>query len=95
MGTVTTPDVVSTLKGAEQEICDLLVNAEREIDAASREFEGLARETDAVLGLAAGVIGCVEDESIQSILPQVHTVGREAKQFIHKRLSATAGIWKR
>lgn len=92
MGTVTTTDVVSTLERAEREICDLLVNAEREIDAASREFEGLARETDAVLSLAAGVIGCVEDESIQSILPQVHAVGREAKQFIHKRLDTTAGI---
>lgn len=92
MGTVTTPDVVLTLEKVEQELCDLLTNAEKEIDAAGREFEGLARETETVQVLAAAVIGCVEDESLQSILSKVHAVGGEATSFIHERIQTMAAI---
>jgi methyl-accepting chemotaxis protein len=67
-------------------------DSEKEIDTVSREFEDLARHTDAILNLAAGVIGCVEDDSVKSILPKVQSLGAEARKFIQERLRATAGI---
>ena len=69
-----------------------MLESQREIEAAGKAFEDLAHQTDAILGLAAGVIGCVEDKSVHSILPKVQSLGVEVRSFIEEKLRATTGI---
>lgn len=85
-------EVVSTIERAGHGLQSLLRSSEIEIEAVGREFEDLARQTDAILDLAAGVIGFVEDEGVSSILPKVQSLGVAARRFIRDRLDATAGI---
>jgi len=66
----------------------LLFDSEREVADIANEFEDLARHTHAMLNLAAVIVGCVENESVTSILPKVETLGVAARQFIQKRLEA-------
>lgn len=85
-------DAARTVEKVEQELQTLACSSEKEIETAGREFEDLARHTDAILNLVARVIGCVEDESVRAILPKVQSLGAEARNFIQERLRATAGI---
>jgi hypothetical protein len=45
-----------------------------------------------ILDLAAGIVSCVEDKNISSILESATTLGTVARQFIRKRLEATSGM---
>jgi len=92
MDVATDSDVAGTLQKAGQELEDLLRDSGKEIEAAGKDFQELARRTDVILNLAAGVIGCVEDEGVSSILFKVQTLGAAARTFIQDRLQATAGI---
>ena len=83
---------VETIEKAEQQILALLANAESEIGAVADGFEDLARHASDVLMYAAEIVGCVESESVSSMLPKVQALGAAAKLFIHDRLEATAGI---
>jgi chromosome segregation ATPase len=58
----------------------------------ARAFEGLAGHTDTIVSLAAAIVGCVENENVSSVLPQVQTLGAAARVFIGDRLQATTGI---
>jgi len=86
------PGITCTLEKTVQEIQSLLSSSEVEIQAAGTQFEGLAHQTEAIVGLAAGVIGCVEEQSIDSILPKVQALDAAARSFIHARVAATSGI---
>ncbi len=86
------PEITGGLERVEQGIQSLLRSSEVEIQAAGTQFEGLAHQTEAILDLAAGVIGCVEQQSIGSILPKVQALDSAAKAFIYERVAATAGI---
>ncbi len=63
-----------------------------EVGAVARAFEVLAGHADTILKLAAAIVGCVENESVSSILPKVQTLGAAARRFIEDRLQATTGI---
>jgi len=92
MDVASRPDVTCTLEKAGQELQSLLLDSRAEIERVGKDFEELAHRIDAILDLAAGVIGCVEDERVSSILPKVQTLGMEAKKFIQQRLLASGGI---
>lgn|GEM_PF-2112050 len=92
MGVTTGSEVVGALEKAAQELQSLLRDSGKEIDTAGKNFQDLASRTDAILKLAAGVIACVEDEGVSSILSKVQTLGDAARQFIQERLRGTAGI---
>ena len=69
-----------------------MLESRREIEEAGQAFEDLARQTDAILKVAAGIIGCVEDLRVSSILAKVRSLGIEVRSFIQDRLQATNGI---
>jgi len=85
-------EVVSTLAQAEGELCAMARLVDSEIGAVARAFEVLAGHADTILQLAAAIVGCVENESISSVLPKVQTLGAAARRFIEDRLQATTGI---
>ena len=77
---------VRTLDNAGQELHSLLRDSETEIATVTAEFQELAHHTDAILHLAAGVIGGIENESVTSILPNVQVLGAMATQFIQDKV---------
>jgi chromosome segregation ATPase len=92
MSIATKPEVAETLEQAEGELLALMAASESEISAVAQGFEDLAHDTDTILRLAGGIVGCVEDEKVLSVLPKVKTLGETAKLFIRERLEATSGI---
>jgi len=85
-------EVVATLVQAKGELCAMARVVDSEIGAVARAFEVLAGHADTILKLAAAIVGCVENESISSVLPKVQTLGAAARCFIEDRLQATTGI---
>src|ERR1039458_249116 len=92
MGVLSKSEDVGALEQCAQELQTVVCASAKEIETAGTQFEDLALDTDTILKLAAGVIGCVEDESVSSIQSKVQTLGAEARGFIQERLRATAGI---
>jgi hypothetical protein len=83
---------VAALAKAKSALQGIASNTEKQIRSVALAFRELAGQADAILNLAAGIVGCVENESVRSILPRVQTLGAAAKKFIGDRLQATAGI---
>src|SRR5208282_3896318 len=72
-------EVVATLVQAKGELCAMARVVDSEIGAVARAFEVLAGHADTILKLAAAIVGCVENESISSVLPKVQTLGAAAR----------------
>ncbi len=83
---------VPALERATTELDALAVSTESEIRTVARVFESVAGHTNTMLTLAAAIVGCVEKESISSVLPKMRTLGAAARHFIEDRLEATTGI---
>ena len=94
MGVARRPDITCTLEKAGQKLQSVLLDSGTEMDRVGKEFEDLAHRVDIILNLAAGVIRCVEDEGVSSILSKVQTLGTEARKFIQERLQSSDGILK-
>ncbi|MGA2983358.1 MAG: hypothetical protein ABSG32_06060 [Terriglobia bacterium] len=92
MSLETKTKIVHALEKAKGELQTLSQTTTRQIESVARTFEGLAGHTDTILNLAAAMVGCVENESVSSILPQVQTLGGATRRFIGDRLQATTGI---
>jgi chemotaxis signal transduction protein len=69
-----------------------MAEGEREMESLGRDFEGLARASNAILESAGAIVGCAESDRMASVLPGVQKLGSAAKGFIRTRLEATAGI---
>jgi hypothetical protein len=83
---------VRCLEKARNDLQALARTADTEIGSLSRGFTGLAAHTDAILNLAAAIVGCAENENIASVLPKVQNLVAAARTFIADRLQATGGI---
>ena len=92
MSVETRTEAVRTLEKARGELQAMSRASESEIESVARAFEGLAGHADTILNLAAAIVGCVENESVSSVLPKVQTLGATARGFIGDRLQATTGI---
>jgi archaellum component FlaC len=90
VGTMCEP--VETLKNAKAELQLIASRTEIQVKSMALAFREFAGQADTILGLAAAIIDCVENESVSSILPKVKILGAEAKQLIGERVHATAGI---
>ena len=77
---------------ARQTLATLLVDCERSVVAIATEFEDLADDAREMLALAAGVVGCVANESVMSVLPMVETLGVTARRFIQRRLDSATEL---
>jgi len=73
-------------------LCAMARVVDQEIETVGRAFETLAGHSDTIIGLAAAMVECVENDNISSLLPRVQSLGTAAKSFISDRLHATAGI---
>ena len=83
----TRTEAIRTLEKAQAELQVCARAAESGMGALARGFEGLAAQTDALLNLAATIVGGVDNEKVSSVLPNVQTLGAVAKRFIGERLA--------
>jgi methyl-accepting chemotaxis protein len=83
---------IDALRRAAQELGGLLDDSRQEIEALGRDFEALAQRTDAVLELAAKLVGSEGCGRALTVLPEVHELGTAARRFIHERLEGTSRI---
>jgi hypothetical protein len=80
------------LEKARSDLQWLLRTTEEAIAALVTTFGELTKDTDSILGLASGIVDCVKDESVRSVLPNVQALGVAAKQFVSERLHSTSSI---
>ena len=92
MSVQASPDTASMLKRAKGELQLIAGATESQIQSVASAFQGLAGQADEILNLAGDIVGCVESESVSSILPKVQALGIAGRKFIGARLEATAGI---
>ena len=92
MSVGTTSEPIKTLQNAKAELQLIASRTESQVKSMALAFREFAGQADTILGLAAAIIGCVENESVSSILPKVQILGAAAKQLIGERVHATAGI---
>ena len=85
-------EAIGALNRANTELQLIARDTETQVRAVSAAFRGLAEHADAMLSLAATIVGCVENESIRAILPKAQALGAAAKQVIGERLQSTTGI---
>jgi hypothetical protein len=85
-------EVIEVLRRAKDELATLGRTAATEIESVVRAFENIAGHAETILSLAGAIVGCVEGESVNSVLPKVQTLGATAKQCIGERVQATARI---
>jgi hypothetical protein len=85
-------EAAHTLEKSGANLQWVLRTAEDAMSALVGSFQGLAGDADAILKQAAAIVVCVENESVSSVLPSVHSLGDVATQFVHDRLQATSGI---
>ncbi len=85
-------EMIDSLERSGGQLQDLACRTELEIGLVTKAFEGLAGCSDTMLNIAARIVGCVEDESVRSVLAKVQTLGAEAKRFVSDRLNATTGL---
>ena len=80
------------MEKAKDELGSMSRTTAGQIESVARAFEGLAGQADTILNLAAAIVRCVENESVNSVLPNVQSLGAAARGFIGDRLQATTGI---
>jgi hypothetical protein len=85
-------EAVCILEKAKEQLCALAGATEQEIRSVAEAFEGLTRDSNRIMHLAAELIASVEDDSVTSVLPRVRSLGEAARGFIGQRLQASAGI---
>ena len=85
-------EAAHTLEKSGANLQWVLQTAEDAMSALVGSFQGLAGDADAISKQAAAIVVCVENESVSSVLPSVHTLGNVATQFVRDRLQATSGI---
>ena len=92
MSVETRTEAICTVEKAKDELATLSRTTAGQIELVARAFEGLAGQADTILNLAAAIVRCVENESVNSVLPNVQSLGAAARGFIGDRLQATTGI---
>jgi hypothetical protein len=85
-------EAVRTLEQAGSELRALAHASESEVERVVQAFEGLTSRTDSIMNLAAAMVGCVANDSVRSVLPNVETLGAATRRFIIDRMEATSGI---
>lgn len=85
-------EAAHTLEKSGANLQWVLRTAEDAMSALVGSFQGLAGDADAILKQAAAIVVCVENESVSSVLPSMHSLGDVATQFVRDRLQATSGI---
>jgi hypothetical protein len=85
-------EVIEVLRRAQDELATLGRTTATEIESVVRAFEHIAGYAETILSLAGAIVGCVEGESVSSVLAKVQTLGETAKQCIGERVQATARI---
>jgi len=85
-------EIMEVLRRAKDELATLGRTTAVEIESVVKAFENVAGYAESILNSAGAIVGCVEGESVSSVLPKVRTLGEAARQCIGDRVQATARI---
>jgi hypothetical protein len=85
-------EFLALLAGAGAELERLARSSESEIESVSHAFKGLAAQADTILQQAAAIVGCIEKESMGSVLASVQSLCLTVKDFLGQRLEAATTI---
>jgi hypothetical protein len=69
-----------------------LTTSGEDIRAVARHFERLAHEVQNVLDLTSGIVNCVQQDWVVSIVPSARALASSARRFIEERIDSLAAI---
>ncbi len=85
-------EVLAVLDSTRAGLEDLARSSEAEVASVSHAFKDLAGQADAILKQAAAIVGCVEKESMHTVLSSVQSLCRSGREFLGRRLEAATTI---
>jgi hypothetical protein len=83
---------LKTMRSARDSLVSIVAKSESEIGSLARTFQGLANESNRILGLASKIVECIEDDGVTSVLPAMCSLGSTEIVMIESRQQATYGI---
>jgi hypothetical protein len=85
-------EFLAVLAGAGADLERLARSSETEMESVSHAFKSLASQADTILKQAASIVGCIEKESMGSVLASVQSLCLTVKDFLGRRLEAATTI---
>lgn len=84
--------VAERIEKATSLLDSVLSRSDSDLGAIGKQFECVTVHVGNVFQFVSAIVDCVDDERVQSILPQVQAMGNAAQHFIHERLKSTSEI---
>jgi len=91
-GTHGQAEVLAVLDSTRAGLEDLARSSEVEVASVSHAFKDLAGQADTILKQAAAIVGCVEKESMHTVLSSVQSLCRSGRESLGRRLEAATTI---
>lgn len=85
-------EFLALLTGAGAELERVARSSETEIESVARAFKSLASQAETILQQAASIVGCIEKESMGSVLASVQSLCLTVRDFLGRRLEAATTI---
>ena len=85
-------EFLAILAGAGADLERMACSSESEIESVAHAFKSLASQADTILKQAASIVGCIEKESMGSVLARVQSLCVTVKDFLGRRLEAATTI---
>lgn len=82
----------AVLAQVEADLAGLTQSGETEVASASNTFKNLAAQADAILKRAASIVACVENESMNLVLPAVQSLCLTVSGLMEQKLGAANSV---
>ena len=91
-GLTSADDIRSGIQCAWELLETVLSATGEDIDVLANQFQGLAGDVQCVIELTSGIVACVQEDWVQSIVPMVRRLGEAASCFIEQRVRSLSAI---
>ena len=85
-------EFLDALACAHASLESLTRSSEAEVESVSHAFKNLASQAGTILQQAAAIVGCVEKESMRTVVSNVHSLCRSVSEFLERRLESATTI---
>jgi hypothetical protein len=83
---------LDALADAHASLESLARSSEAEVESVSHAFKNLASQAETILQQAAAIVGCVEKESMHTVVSNLHSLYRSVSEFLGRRLESATTI---
>jgi hypothetical protein len=80
------------IQKARDDLASSAGTSEAAVESLTQAFQALATQSTRIIDLASGIVACIDDDGVRSVMPKVKALGSAAIDFVEARLKASQGI---